>query len=151
MPTLVRAPFAGRVIAPEDVPDPVFAQSIVGAGLALDPVGDADVAVLAPCDGRIVKIHPHAVVVAVGAHAVLVHLGLDTVELHGEGFTVLAGDGDEVAAGGHLLTWSPAAVRAGGRSAVSPVVAMQADAAALEARVAPGDTVDAGALMFTWP
>ena len=53
----------------------------------------------------------------------LVHLGIDTVQLKGEGFTLLAAEGDDVEAGAPVVEWDPAAVEAGGRSPVCPVVA----------------------------
>ena len=40
--TIVRTPFAGPVIALADVPDPVFAGQLVGAGVALDPSASTD-------------------------------------------------------------------------------------------------------------
>ena len=40
----ILAPFDGRVVALADVPDPVFAGEIMGAGLAVDPeIGRAHV------------------------------------------------------------------------------------------------------------
>jgi sugar PTS system EIIA component len=46
-------------------------------------------------DGQIVKLHPHAfVVVTASGRGMLVHLGIDTVQLKGEGFRLLAAEGD---------------------------------------------------------
>jgi sugar PTS system EIIA component len=147
----VLAPVAGTVIALEDVPDPVFSGAIVGPGIGLDP-GDVETAeVLAPVAGTIMKFHPHAfVLVADGGSGVLVHLGLDTVQLGGEGFTLHAAEKDVVTSGEHLVTWSPKQVRAGGRSPVIPVIALEAKADQLSFSVAPGDVVAAGDELFTW-
>ena len=147
----VTAPVAGTVLALEDVPDPVFSGAIVGPGIAVDPGDAATAEVRSPVAGTIVKLHPHAfVVVAEGGHGVLVHLGLDTVQLGGAGFTLHAAEKDVVEAGQLLVTWSPADVAAGGRSAVTPVIALEGAAEALTTVVAPGDAVAAGDELFSW-
>jgi len=144
------APVAGRVVALQDVPDPVFAQELVGPGLAIDPERDGEAKVVSPVDGTIVKLHAHAFVVAVAdERAVLVHLGLDTVQLGGVGFTLHAAEGDAVAAGDVVVTWNPGAVAAGGRSPVCPVVALDG-AGAVELVAQPGEAVAAGTPFLAW-
>ncbi|NLE72248.1 MAG: PTS glucose transporter subunit IIA [Actinomycetales bacterium] len=152
MPELtVRAPVAGVVVAMADVPDPVFGAQLVGPGVAIDPVRDGDVDVVAPIDGTLVKVHPHAFVVAASdGRAALVHLGLDTVQLGGEGFTLRAAEGDAVRAGDVVVTWRPADVEAGGRSPVCPVVALDAPAEQVAAVPAVGARVGAGEPLLTW-
>ena len=140
-PLVVHAPLAGRVVPLSDVPDlvfaeemvgpgiavepdPVFAQQIVGSGVAVDPDRAPGVAV-APVAGRLLKLHPHAfVVLSSEGKGVLVHLGIDTVQLDGEGFELIAAEGDEVGAGDPVVRWDPSAVEAGGRSPMVPVVVM---------------------------
>lgn len=147
----VRAPLAGVVTAMADVPDPVFGAELVGPGLAIDPARDEEVGVVAPIDGTIVKIHPHAFVVASpDGRAALVHLGLDTVQLAGAGFTVVAAEGDEVRAGDVVLTWRPAEVEAGGRSPICPVVALDGTAGAVVPVAAVGSSVGVGDDLFAW-
>ena len=136
---IVGSPVAGRVVAMRDVPDPVFAESIVGPGLAIDPDPELGGRVVAPCAGVVVKLHPHAFVLLAppaedrpdarpcgpaGGRGVLVHLGIDTVQLKGEGFTLLVAEGDTVVADQDLVVWSPTAVSDGGRSPLVPVVAL---------------------------
>ena len=146
---VVFAPVPGRVVRMADVPDPVFAASLVGPGAAVDPIRSRHQAV-APVGGRIVKLHPHAfVVVTQDGRGVLVHLGIDTVQLKGEGFTLLAAEGDEVAAGAPVVEWDPAAVAAGGRSPLCPVVALDAAANTLRL-IADGGEIAVGAELFTW-
>jgi sugar PTS system EIIA component len=148
----VLSPLPGRVLPMQDVPDPVFSGSIVGPGIAVDPVREA-VEAVSPVDGRLVKLHPHAfVVVSVmpeGGAGVLVHLGIDTVQLKGEGFTLFVDEGTEVVAGQPIVRWDPAAVEAGGRSPVCPIVALDAKADSLADFAEAGD-VEAGAPLFTW-
>jgi PTS system glucose-specific IIA component len=122
----VTAPVAGTVTAMSEVPDPVFAQEIVGPGVAIAPdaVGD-------------------------GGAGVLVHLGIDTVKLHGEGFTLKAAEGDEVSAGDPIVEWSPHDVESAGYSSVVPVVALDAKADALE-DIAQAGQVVVGDRLFAW-
>jgi sugar PTS system EIIA component len=150
--TVVQAPLAGQVVSLADVPDPVFAGLVVGAGLAIEPEdGATEVLVVSPVAGRVVKVHPHAFVVLDEEGAgVLVHLGIDTVRMDGEGFAVHVADGDEVALGQSMITFDPTAVRKAGYSAVCPVVVMQSSADRIEPAVAAGGSVVPGAALFSW-
>lgn len=149
----VLTPVPGRVLPMGEVPDPVFSAALVGPGAAVQPFGDDSgrrVEAVAPVAGRLVKLHPHAFVVqAPDGAGVLVHLGIDTVQLKGEGFELLATEGADVEAGQPVVAWDPAAVEAGGRSTVCPVVALDAGADALTGVRDSGD-VGTGELLFTW-
>ncbi|GAA2893309.1 PTS glucose transporter subunit IIA [Streptosporangium fragile] len=146
--TTVLAPVAGAAVGLASVPDPVFSGSLVGPGMAIEPVRTPGSA-LSPIAGTIVKLHPHAfVVVGDDGRGVLVHLGIDTVQLKGAGFTLLAAEGDRVDAGQPVVAWDPARVEAGGRSPVCPVVALDAPAGAVTG-LAEG-WVEAGDGLFEW-
>src|SRR3954471_22740720 len=97
------APLSGQVWPLERIPDPVFAQKMVGDGLSIDPT---DAVLLAPCDGEVIALHAagHAVTLrsAEGAE-VLLHIGIDTVALKGEGFRSKVKIGDRVKAGAPLI------------------------------------------------
>jgi len=147
----ILAPVSGAVLALTDVDDPVFAGELVGPGLAVDPRRDGPCEVIAPVDGVVAKLHAHAFVIeAPDGRGLLVHLGINTVQLGGEGFTLLVAEGDAVVAGQVLVTWDPAAVEAGGRSPVCPVVALDAAPGTLTRRAKPGDTVTAGEPFLDW-
>ncbi|MVZ98931.1 PTS glucose transporter subunit IIA [Actinomadura sp. LD22] len=147
--TRVLSPVAGRVVGLAGVPDPVFAQAMVGPGTAVDPERGPGHAI-APVTGTIVKLHPHAyVVVDEEGHGVLVHLGIDTVKLKGQGFELLVAEGDQVTAGQRVVAWDPAVIEAGGRSPICAVVALDAGADALSDVVETGEVVK-GAELFTW-
>jgi sugar PTS system EIIA component len=148
--TVVLAPVGGRALPLRDVPDPVFAGALVGTGAAIEPAHGGRVIAVSPVAGKIVKLHPHAFVVqtADGA-AVLVHLGIDTIELAGEGFDLLVAEGTEVASGAAVVAWDPAQVEAGGRSAVCPVVALDAPESALSGVRESGELA-AGDPLFSW-
>lgn len=150
-PLTVLAPVSGTVIAMSDVPDPVFAAELVGPGLAIEPDANEGTSVRSPIDGTIVKLHPHAFVVqAADGRGVLVHLGINTVQLEGEGFTLHAAEGDAVTAGQVLITWDIAAIAATDRSTTCPVVALDAQADAVERTATVGATADDGTALLTW-
>ncbi|WP_330456605.1 PTS glucose transporter subunit IIA [Streptomyces sp. NBC_00820] len=147
--TTVTSPLAGRAIGLAAVPDPVFSGAMVGPGTAIDPLREICEAV-APVDGVIVSLHPHAfVVVDENGRGVLIHLGIDTVQLNGEGFELLVSKGDRVTRGQGIVRWNPAGVEAAGKSAVCPVVALEATAASLSGLRDSGD-VKAGDSLFSW-
>jgi sugar PTS system EIIA component len=123
----VGSPVAGSVVPLTEVPDPVFAEAMVGPGLAVVPSAGAVSLAVAPVDGTIATLHPHAFVVATSdGRAVLVHLGIDTVRLKGEGFTLHVAKGDAVRAGQAVVGWNPEAVEAAGYATVCPVIALDA-------------------------
>ncbi|HEX3789396.1 MAG TPA: PTS glucose transporter subunit IIA [Pseudonocardiaceae bacterium] len=146
----VASPVSGRVVGLTEVPDPVFAEAMVGPGLAVEPDADGPVDAVSPVDGTVVTLHPHAFVVGTDAGpAVLVHLGIDTVRLKGEGFTLHVAKGDAVRAGQPVIGWHPAEVRAAGYAAICPVVALDASADALTDKHADGP-VRIGEALFDW-
>ncbi len=146
----VLAPCPGRVMALADVPDPVFAEEMVGPGVAIEPA-PGRTTVVSPIAGKVVKVLPHAFVVLGDGVGVLVHLGINTVRLEGEGFEILASQGDEVAAGDAMITWDPSSLpsSAAGQdvSPVVPVVVMDAPKGSVTSD-AVGATVTAGDLLF---
>ena len=97
------APLSGKTVDLSLVPDPVFAEKMVGDGIAIQSTGDT---VVAPCDGTLTLImdtkHAFAITTDKGAE-ILVHVGLETVSLKGEGFTALIEAGKPVKAGTPIL------------------------------------------------
>ena len=150
--TRVLAPVAGRAVALQDVPDPVFSAGMVGYGAAVDPprgVIDA----IAPVSGKVLKLMPHAyVIMTAEGVGVLVHLGLDTVALNGEGFTAHVGQGEDVSAGQVVITYDVPAVEAKGLNPIVPVVVMderEPGNVTVAAPVAAGADIASGAELFT--
>ena len=118
----VLAPLDGTVVELESVPDEVFAQKMVGDGLAINPSGEVAVA---PVSGVLVKLFPggHAFgIEASDGVELIVHLGLDTIELKGEGFEKLAVEGQRVAAGTPIVRFDRVAIERLGKVMLSPVV-----------------------------
>ena len=149
MPTKVLAPVPGRMVVLGDVPDPVFAQGMVGHGAAIDPPHEVLTAV-APVGGTLLKLMPHAYVVLTEAKVgVLVHLGLDTVALNGQGFTTHLQQGDPVSAGQPVITYDVPAIVAMGLNPIVPVVVMdEREAANIAVTAAPDAPIAAGAELF---
>ena len=80
------APFEGKLMNLEAVPDPVFASKSMGDGFAIEMQNGK---VLSPVSGTIVAVFPtgHAIgIKADDRNEYLIHLGLDTVNFKGEGF-----------------------------------------------------------------
>ncbi|MGV9800417.1 PTS sugar transporter subunit IIA [Mycobacterium sp. NPDC003449] len=150
--TQVLAPVAGRAVALQDVPDPVFSAGMVGYGAAVDPPRGVIDAV-APVSGTLIKLMPHAyVIMTADKVGVLVHLGLDTVQLNGEGFTTHVGQGDTVTAGQAVITYDVPAIEAKGFNPIVPVVVMDerepGNVVAARA-VTDGADIASGAELFT--
>lgn len=150
--TRVLAPVAGRAVPLQDVPDPVFAQGMVGYGAAVDPPREVIDAV-APVSGKLLKLLPHAFIVMTADNVgVLVHLGLDTVALKGEGFTPRASQGDDVTAGQLVITYDVPSVEAKGLNPIVAVVVMderESDNVIPAEAVAAGSEIVSGATLFT--
>lgn len=120
------APMAGVLTPLAELDDPVFAQEIVGSGVALAPTTTGVVTVCAPLSGRLVTIHPHAFVLSTAQGiSLLVHLGIDTVTLQGAGFDVLVEEKSEVASGQPLVSWDLEVARAAGMDLRVPVIVLE--------------------------
>lgn len=97
--TTVLAPLTGKAVSLSEVPDPVFAEKVIGDGIAIIP---EDGKILSPVDGEVSSIaetgHAYGFTADNGLE-VLVHVGLETVSLKGECFKVYAKAGDKVKVG----------------------------------------------------
>jgi len=124
---LLLAPLSGQVWPLERIPDPVFAQKMVGDGLSIDPT---DTVLVAPCDGEVIALHPagHAVTLrsAQGAD-VLLHIGIDTVTLKGEGFHPHVQIGEKVRAGAPLIEFDLDFLATHAKSLLTQVVITNSD------------------------
>ncbi|WP_447727175.1 phosphoenolpyruvate--protein phosphotransferase [Sphingomonas koreensis] len=135
MALIITSPLRGWAAPLDSVPDPVFAQRMMGDGVAIQPLGDT---VCAPFDGEVVTLHEsgHAVSLrsAEGAE-VLIHIGLDTVALKGRGFTPLVAAGTTVARGDPLIRFDMDSVALGATSLITPVIVTNAEAFTITRRV----------------
>lgn len=121
------APLSGYLVAIAQVPDPVFAQKMVGDGIAIDPTSQS---LIAPCDGEVIQLHPahHAVTLKTPQGLeILMHIGLDTVELRGKGFTAHVKLGDRVKTGDLLIEFDADYVALHAKSLLTEIVITNAD------------------------
>jgi len=105
-PLKVVAPRKGEVKPITEVPDPVFAEKMMGDGFCVFPEILSAAQVVSPVDGEVVNLFPtgHAVGIRTsGGLEVLVHIGIDTVKLQGKGFRILVTEGAKVTAGQPLM------------------------------------------------
>jgi phosphocarrier protein FPr/phosphocarrier protein len=146
MTVTIASPLAGWATPLSDVPDPVFAEKMLGDGVAIDPV---DGRLVAPSDGIVVSLHPagHAVTLQLDAGPMLLmHIGLDTVGLGGVGFTPWVTDGQRVAAGDLLIDFDLDLLARSAKSLITPVIVTNGEKFAVEnlvadRAIAAGETV----------
>ncbi len=116
------APFAADIKTLADVPDPVFAEKMMGEGLALEPKETKEETIRAICDGEITIFHTkHAVTFANQGVEVLLHFGIDTVKLDGEHFTTLTED-TKVKKGQEIIKVNVELVKKQVPSVITPIV-----------------------------
>ena len=100
------APADGNMFSIENVSDPMFAQKLLGDGVAFKYEGDS-VVVCAPASGSLSALFPTGHAFGLTTHEgveVLVHCGINTVESNGEGFKLLKKkQGDAVKAGDPII------------------------------------------------
>lgn len=135
------APLSGKVLELNQVPDPVFANSLLGPGVAIEPSSGK---ILAPFDGEIVSSFPtgHAIGLrSAGGVECLIHCGIDTVELQGKGFQVKAKQGDIVKRGQILIEVDLSVLTCAGKSLATPVVITNSDDWQVEIERKEGEVV----------
>ena len=116
------SPLAGTAVALKDVPDPTFAEGILGLGMAVEP---SEGKVIAPADGTVGTLFDthHAIGLTLDNGAeLLIHIGINTVELNGEGFTAHVSEGDRVSRGQTLITFDKAFIASKGYQTITPVI-----------------------------
>lgn len=118
----ILSPLAGTAIALSDVPDPTFAQGVLGQGAAVEP---SDGRIYAPADAEVSTLfdtkHAIGLTLKNGAE-LLIHIGINTVDLNGEGFTAHVSEGDSVKQGDLLISFDKDFITKKGFKTVTPVI-----------------------------
>ncbi len=98
----IHSPVTGELIPMEEIPDPVFAEGLMGPCVGILP---EDGKIYAPLNGTVsaVVATGHALSICGDGEEILVHVGLDTVKLEGEGFTLHVREGETVSQGQLIL------------------------------------------------
>lgn len=124
---IICSPCNGSVVPLTKVPDPTFAEKILGDGFAVIP---SDGKVHAPADGEITMVFDtlHAVTMTtVQGTELLIHIGLDTVTLKGAPFTANVAAGDQVKKGDLLITADLEKIKEAGLNTITPVLICNTD------------------------
>jgi len=132
------APLSGVMLPITEVPDPVFAEKLLGEGVAIDPTSEV---LLSPCNAEILHVHPaHHAITLRSSHGaeILIHVGLDTVIMKGEGFEALVEAGEIVRKGQQLIRFNADKIAVTARSLLTTVVITNSDVFAAEV-VEPGN------------
>ena len=111
----LKAFVSGDLVDISEVPDDAFSQKMMGDGVAIKPSSDT---VVAPADATVSMImesslHAIGLELSNGAE-VLIHIGLDTVNMNGQGFTLLTQQDAQVKAGDPLIRFDRDAIAKAG-------------------------------------
>ncbi|MBK3720013.1 PTS system glucoside-specific EIICBA component [Staphylococcus arlettae] len=120
--TLISAPGNGEIMPLTAVPDQVFADKLMGDGIAFVPKDDV---IVSPITGTVKTIFPtlHAIGLETPEGLeVLIHIGIDTVKLEGQGFESLVTTDDNVEVGQPLIKIDLDYIQAYAPSIITPIV-----------------------------
>jgi len=116
------SPVNGKAVPITEVPDPVFADKILGEGIAVIP---EDGSFLCPVDGEVASVAESLHAIGFSTEEgleVLMHIGLDTVKLNGEGFTLHVKVGDKVKKGDLIAEVNLDFIKEQGLNTITPVI-----------------------------
>ncbi|QEK11499.1 PTS glucose transporter subunit IIA [Crassaminicella thermophila] len=119
---LIKSPLSGDIVKLEDVPDEIFAEKILGDGIAINP---SEGILYAPVDGRIEQLFStnHAIgILTEDGVEILIHIGIDTVKMDGRGFKAFVEQGDIVKAGEKLIQFDIDKIKKEAKSIITPIV-----------------------------
>ncbi len=142
-PDVLGSAALGTFVPMEEIPDPTFAQGILGTCCGIEPETGK---VYSPMDGTIVQLADtlHAVGIEAGGVELLLHVGIDTVAMNGDGFKSHITEGQTVKKGDLLLTMDLEKIKAAGHPATIMVIVTNSDdlasvEASASSKLKPGD------------
>ena len=118
----IKAPLTGEAVAIKNVNDPVFADEIMGKGMAIIPTEGK---VVSPVNGTIEMLFDTKHAIALrdeNGVEMLIHIGLDTVKLGGKYFNAHVKQGDKVTVGTLLVDFDMEKIKEEGYDCITPVV-----------------------------
>ena len=116
------APITGQIVPLAEVDDPIFAEEMMGQGIAIKP---SDTTVYAPSNGIISMVAPskHAIgITTADGIEMLIHVGLDTVKMDGQGFKLLVAENDTVSKKQPLLEFDKKLLEDSGYTSIVPFI-----------------------------
>lgn len=99
-----KSPISGEIVTIDQVPDPVFAEKMMGEGYSIIPSTNT---IFAPLSGYVTMLMDtnHAIgITTADGQEILIHIGIDSVNLKGVGFTTHVSINDKVKQGDPLIT-----------------------------------------------
>jgi phosphocarrier protein FPr len=144
----ILAPLSGLFLALKDVPDPVFAQKMVGDGYAIEPTSNK---LTSPFNGTVIQIHSskHAITIEQeNGCQVLMHIGIDTVKLNGEGFKTFVNVGDKVKEGETLIEFDLDFLAIHAKSLITPVLVLNSENNKIKSTNIFGQNIKSGQHLF---
>jgi len=123
----VAAPMTGKAVGLDQVPDKMFAEGILGKGIAIIP--DEGI-VKAPFQGQVKMIAPtkHAIgLISDRGVNVVIHIGIDTVNLQGKGFEVLVKEDQWVEKGAPLMKVDLDFIKENHLNPITPIIVTNSD------------------------
>lgn len=118
----IYSPMAGNVIPMDKIPDPVFAEGVLGKCCGIEPAGSS---ICAPFDGTVEAVAEtkHAIGLrSVDGVELLIHVGIDTVKMNGSGFDVKVQAGDSIRCGQLLMEIDREAIKLAGYTDTTIVI-----------------------------
>jgi len=119
---VIYAPIKGRTVDLKEVSDPVFADGIMGQGIAIIP---EEGAVYAPVDGVVSALFDtkHAIgITSDDGVEILIHVGIDTVKMNGRCYKAHIQKDQKVKKGDKLLEFDMKAIKEEGYDLITPVL-----------------------------
>lgn len=116
------SPIEGKVVSLTKVNDPMFAEGMMGNGIAIIP---KEGRVVSPVNGTVNAVfetkHAIGIISEEGAE-ILIHIGLDTVKLGGKLFDAKVKAGDSIKAGDLLVEFDLEEIKKAGYDVITPII-----------------------------
>ncbi len=126
-PAELYAHMRGKAVSLSELPDEVFADKVLGDGIAILP---SEGKLYAPCNGRVESVADtkHAInLLSDEGCEILLHVGIDTVKLGGRFFEVKVKAGQTVKRGDLLLTFDLEGIKKEGYRTETPLIICNTD------------------------
>lgn len=144
----ILSPVTGTVVSLDNVNDQMFAEKLLGDGIAVNPTTGT---IVSPFDGIVIMTTEtkHAIGIrGENGVEVLIHIGIDTVELGGNYFDLLVKENQVVRAGDELVSFDIEKIHAAGYELTTPVVVTNTAEHETFAKTIQ-DSVQAGEYLFS--
>ncbi|OCG10877.1 PTS beta-glucoside transporter subunit EIIBCA [Gilliamella sp. wkB292] len=124
----ITSPMSGKALPLSKVPDPAFAQKLMGEGIAIEPT---DNHVYAPDDAQVTAVFAsskHAIGLTLdNGVELLIHVGIDTVNLTNNEFSYHVELNQKVKKGDLLISFDPQAIKQAGYPLITPIIIVNTD------------------------